>query len=554
MPVYVIGHRNPDTDAVCSAIGYAHLLRRTTQPDAVAAICGAPNSRTQFVLEQSRVEPPRLLMDVRPTCGSVCRRAPLYAQIEETVHDVFDRMRKHRLKSLPVVDRNDRVFGMLFLVDLLSVLLPEASDLVGYRQVFTSLERVRNVLGGTFLNEVDVERSENLTLMVAGMRAEGYGERLKDYDASSLIVVVGNRTTIQEPSIEFGVRALIITGGFAVSDDLLARAKEKDVTILSSPRDTATTTLLVRSSKIVRDAIVTDILRFGPRDPIDDVRVAVQRAQQDLFPVVDDDGKLEGVFSKSDLLSPQKARLVLVDHNEFAQAVPGAEDAEILEVIDHHRIGGGLVSREPIRFLNDPVGSTCTIVTRMFREHAILPEKSVALCLASGIIADTLQLTSPTTTEVDRDMLGWLAPYTGRDLKAYAKEFFAAGSALRVKSPEAVLTEDCKEYSEGGWRFSVAQVEELGLELFWQRKEDLSAALDEQIRKSGLDFGCLMVTDITRHSSFLLVRGDDRVIDAIDYPKHERWLYELNGVVSRKKQLLPHLMLTIARARRDDEE
>jgi manganese-dependent inorganic pyrophosphatase len=246
-----------------------------------------------------------------------------------------------------------------------------------------------------------------------------------------------------------------------------------------------------------------------------------------------------GLAFKTDLISPPKPQLVLVDHNELGQAVAGADEAEIVEVLDHHRLGGGLKSTQPIRFVNEPVGSTCTLVARQFRAAGILPKPGIALCMASGIISDTLNLRSPTTTDVDRDILGWLKGLCGVDLDAYACEFFDIGSALRSSTPAEVIREDCKEFSEQGVKFSISQIEENGFDLFWERKDDLRGALEDFAKRSKLAFSALLVTDVVTNGSLLLLSQESAAWEDVNYPRLDRGLYSLKNVVSRKKQLLP---------------
>jgi manganese-dependent inorganic pyrophosphatase len=264
--------------------------------------------------------------------------------------------------------------------------------------------------------------------------------------------------------------------------------------------------------------------------------------------VLDSDGVVVGVFSKSDLLDFHPVQLILVDHNEFSQAVLGAEEAAIEQVIDHHRLGGGLQSREPIRFINEPVGSTCTIVARSFKEAGLEPSPQVALVLAAGVISDTLNLSSPTTTRIDRELLGWLGKVAGRDIEEFARAFFSSGSPLRDRPAEEAVGMDCKEFAESGWRFAVAQIEENGLEHFRERKAELRAALAGLRESRRLDFAALLVTDLDTHDSVLLTDAPPAVEELIDYPKLEEGLYDLPGIVSRKKQLLPHFLRILGRA------
>jgi manganese-dependent inorganic pyrophosphatase len=244
--------------------------------------------------------------------------------------------------------------------------------------------------------------------------------------------------------------------------------------------------------------------------------------------------------------------LVLVDHNELSQAVPGAADANILEVIDHHRLSGNLVSREPIRFINEPVGSTSTIVARLYQMQGERPSPAVAMCLSAGIISDTLKLTSPTTRGMDRDMLGWLAGQAGIVVDDFARDFFAAGSLLRGAPSEAILGTDRKEFTEHGWRISISQIEELGLDEFPARRDELQAALEGLRREKQVDFACLIVTDIRRHFSLLLTAGSAAVVKEIDFPQLGPDLFEMDGVVSRKKQFFPFISRVLARAVREE--
>jgi manganese-dependent inorganic pyrophosphatase len=403
------------------------------------------------------------------------------------------------------------------------------------------LGKVREILGGSFQHDLEPEQLDELLVMVGAMSAGGFTERMQRFPAERLMVVCGDRPTIQLPAIEHGVRAIIITGGYSLSEGLVELAKSRSVAVMRSPYDTATTTMRIKSSQFIDSAIDEDFITLSAKQPIEEARAKTDRIRQSMLPVVNDNGQLVGVVSKSDLVNPPKPKLVLVDHNELSQAVNGAEDAEILEVLDHHRIGGSLKSTQPIRFINEPVGSTCTLVARQFRAAGLAPSPGIALCMASGIISDTLYLRSPTTTQVDRDILSWLETLCNVDLELYAKEFFEIGSALRNCAPAEVVREDCKEFTEHGIRFSISQIEETGFDLFWDRKEDLRKALEELASKQRLQFSALLVTDVVSNGSLLLLSKESDAWDDINYPCLDRGLYELPDIVSRKKQLLPLL-------------
>lgn len=538
MTVHVFGHRNPDTDAICSAIAYADFLRRTTRPDAVAACCGAPNERTEFALRQAKIGMPRIIMDVRPELKDICNREIVYARPSDVFYDVYTRMNKHGLRSIPVLDDNDCLIGLATLLDLLDLVFRGGMEASQSRGVRSTLRNVVSVLGGEFQHAVDPDRIEDLIVTVGAMSAGGFTDRLSEFPPEKLLVVSGDRPTIQLPALEMGVRALVVTGGFELSSGLVELARNRGVAVIRSNFDTASTTTRIKAAQVIEDAIDRDCQTLSSKMPVTTAKHQIFRSSQPVFPVVEGK-KLIGVLSKSDLVHPPRPQLILVDHNELGQAVEGAEEADIIEVLDHHRIGGSLKTTGPIRFTMDPVGSTCTMVARFYRQAGINPEPGMALCMASGIISDTLYLRSPTTTDVDRDILEWLQQFCKLPIEQFATDFFQIGSALRSCTPDKVVREDCKQFEEGGKRFSISQIEEIGFDLFWQRQNELAKALGDLANEYALDFAALMVTDISSNGSLLLMSSEPVGWDEINYPQLEDKLYKLDNVVSRKKQLLP---------------
>ncbi|TWT53622.1 Cobalt-dependent inorganic pyrophosphatase [Rubripirellula amarantea] len=544
MTVFVFGHRNPDTDAICSALAYADFLRQTTRPDAVAACCGTPNERTEFALRKAGLHTPRIIMDIRPELEDVCNRSAVVARCNDVFYDVYKRMNENEVRSIPVLDENEHVTGIVTLLDLLELMLQGGVDPVRSRLVCSSLAKVVDVVGGEFQNAVDPDRVDDFVVTVGAMSAGGFTERMKQFPAERLLVVSGDRPTIQLPALEMGVRGLVVTGGYKLSSGLLQLAQARGVSVITCPLDTATTTMRIKAAQRIEPVIETEFLTLSAKMPVATARGHVYRSPQTIFPVVDG-AKLVGVLSKSDLVNPPKPQIVLVDHNELSQAVTGADEAEIIEVLDHHRLGGSLKSSHPMRFMMEPVGSTCTLVARMFKQAEIEPTPGIALCMASGMISDTLFLRSPTTTDVDREILQWLQTFCTCDLESYANEFFSVGSALRSRTPEQVVREDCKEFEESRRRFSISQIEEIGFDLFWKRKDELAAALEGLAKEHNLEFSALLVTDISSNGSLLLMSSEPEGWEEINYPQLEDKLYELEQVVSRKKQLLPLIISLI---------
>ncbi|HWB02265.1 MAG TPA: putative manganese-dependent inorganic diphosphatase [Verrucomicrobiales bacterium] len=548
-PIFVIGHLNPDTDAICSAIGYAELLQRKRHPDAVAACCGGLNQRTAWVLKRAGIEPPRLLMDLRPTTEMICRADVVKARADETFLDVYRRMEREGIRSIPVVDEKDRVTGLASVQDLLKLLVHNAEDKAQARRVRTTLTNMARTLEGHIDCGALLDSEQDFILTVSASSQDTVDTRLHQFPPEELVVVVGDRPEVHRLALNSNVRAIVLTNAAHLAPDLQETARTQGCTVISCRHDTATTTQLIRCSRCIAEAVDREFKSYGARVHLHNIRQEILQSPQPLFPVVrEESGQLMGVFSKSDLLDPPRQRLILVDHNELSQAVPGAPDAAILEVIDHHRLSGNLVSREPIRFINEPVGSTSTIVAQLYQMQGEKPTKGVALCLCAGIVSDTLCLTSPTARGLDREMLAWLAEHAEISIDEFAREFFAAGSLLRAAPVEAILNTDRKEFTEHGWHISISQIEELGLDDLPRRSEELRVGLETLRIERDCEFACLIVTDINRHYSVLLTAGSRAVVEEIDYPPLGPDQFEMDGVVSRKKQFFPFISRVLARA------
>ena len=538
--VLVIGHRNPDTDAICSAIGYAEFKRRTGMPEAVAARCGDTNDRIDFVLDTFGMPAPRFVADVAPKVRDVMQTEVFSVTPDSTAAEALGLMDEHDIRFLPVLDAKRTCRGLLSLFKLSKFLFPAANRLIDSRRVLSSVENLSHTLGGTLLVTQDADREEDLILMIGAMSLESFAERLEKYPREKLAVVVGDRWDIQNLAIREGVRVLIVTGGLEVERKTLEVAKKKGVSLISSPHDTATTASLCRAAVAVRHMLNEDFLSMRENASLATVRASAAASGFAAFPVVDANGCTVGVMSKTDFLKTVRRRLILVDHNELSQAVLGADQVEIIEVIDHHRIGT-LTTHQPILFRNEPVGATSTIVADCFFRQAIEMPKGIAGLLLAGLVADTLNLTSPTSTAHDAEVLAKLEKIAEVNAREFTEKLFASGSLLTLKPAPQAVTTDCKEYREGVATFSVAQIEEIGFDQFAKRKDELLVALTEYQRHHGYLFSALMVTDVARQCTMLLVAGSMRFLERIDYPKVEPGIFELREVVSRKKQLLPYL-------------
>jgi manganese-dependent inorganic pyrophosphatase len=549
MQTIVIGHRNPDMDSIVSALAYAELKQRLGQSNVMAARAGTTNERIDFVLEKFGVPAPVLINDLSPRVADVMQPHVISVRADSPVYDAIQLIDAKRLRGLPVVDEANRCLGLLSAFKITHHLFPPRDEASSARIVTASLADIVTTFGGALVCGALASEPCEQILMVAAMQAESFGERLDRYKDRRVILFVGNRPRILARAIESRIHAIVVTGGLPIPEETRVAARAAGVTMISSPHDTATTVLLSRGAVRVEQMIETEFITFLPDTPLDEARRIAADSAAFVFPVLGDDGALVGILSKSDFLKELPRQLILVDHNELSQAVRGADRVPIIEILDHHKLGG-FSSDAPILFWNNPVGSTSTIVALAYQNAGIEIPPSIAGLLMAGLISDTLNLSSPTATAVDREILERLSKITGCDPAHLAEQVFSVGSPLLTMSPEQAINADCKAYEQDGERFTVAQIEELSFAHFHEKREALVEALEGHRSREGLLFAALLVTDINTQNSRLLVRGREDFLRTIDYPEYGAFIWELNGVVSRKKQLLPYLLGCLERMAR----
>ena len=545
MQTIVIGHRNPDMDSICAALGYARLKQLLGMPEVIAARAGNTNARIDFVLQKFGVEAPLFLSDVAPRVSDVMQRNVLSVRADSAIYDAVLLIEQKQLRGLPVIDEQNHCLGMLSASKISHHLFPPREEAANARVIVTSLANIVKTFGGTaVVGELSEETTEQI-LMVGAMSADTFSKRLERHKPEKVLVIVGDRDEIQMRAIDSGVRAIIVTGGLPVLSSVKRSAKEAKVAIVSSPHDSATTVMLARGAVRADHMVGAEYVSFKPDTLLEVARAQAATLTASLFPILDADGVLVGVLSKSDFIKPVPRRVILVDHNELSQAVPGADKVPIVEILDHHRLGG-FASDAPIHFWNNPVGSTSTIVALCYQQMGVPIPPDIAGLLMAGLISDTLNLTSPTATPVDKQVLEQLSKIAKTNPAKLAEEIFAVGSPLLTMTPKQAVTADCKEYEEGGKRFTVSQIEELTFSHLAEKQAALIEALDRQVRNKDLYLAALLVTDINTQNSVLLACGAPEFLPRINFPSLAPHVWELNGVVSRKKQLLPHLLQCLA--------
>lgn len=538
--VYVIGHRNPDTDSIASAIAYADFKRQSGQKNVLAAMAGTPNPQTEYILRRLEIEQPLYLADVHPKVGDVVRLKPVTAVPSMPMKDALEIFHRHSIRVLPVVDSTFVPLGLVSLLKLSEKYLVAGTD--RKRGVDASLTSLAHCIDGTFLVGSPDDAIEHLHLFIGAMQENSFAQRIKGYDPASLLVITGDRPSIQQAAISSRIRLLVISGGFTLSEELSALAAANGVTVLSTELDTATASWLARLATPLSSFMENDFISICIAEPLEQLRMKLLHGGEPAVIVVDEEGKISGVATKSSLLAPIPYSLILVDHNELSQAVPGADSIEILEIIDHHRLGNP-ATNYPITFMAAPVGSTCTVVSSLYRERGVIPSAKIASLLLAGIITDTVILKSPTTTLRDREIVKWLEPIAGLDHELFGKEIFSSCSGFSPHgSPEKAFMSDYKLFPAGKSMIGIGQVEVVGFDEFYDLKDALLIKIKQLIESDKIALAGLMVTDITTETTLFLVDGSCELGSLMGYPQIGAHLYRMQGVMSRKKQLVPHLM------------
>lgn len=536
---YIIGHRNPDTDSVVSAASYAVLKEALGGKDFFAARAGKMTAQSEYIFNRFKVPVPEYLSDLLPKVGFYLNEAYQTVHENTSLWNAVAKMEECNSKVLSVIDSEGRYKSFLhynaFAQNVLKILNPEKKT-----SVTTSIKLICDTLGAQPLHTKDENRISSSAILIAASQFDTFCEKFNEHLPENLIVITGDRADIQEYCIERGVKAIVLTAGSVLAKDLQAKATKNDVCALISPYDTSSTAMLIVYSTPVSAISDTDIKPVNKNDLVRSIKPILQNSPSRCLPVIDDEKKLIGIISESDLIQEANIEVIMVDHNELNQAIEGIEHYKIKEIIDHHRLGN-LNTRDPITFINKPVGATSTLIATLFMENKVPMPKPIASILLAGILADTLILQSATTTDIDRDVAEYLSNITGLDIDELGSDIMSASSRIGKRSANDVIQQDMKEYTEGEHSFTVSQIEVDNPEEIMERKEEFLFALETEKKAKKLLFSALMVTDVTKLTSFLLISGNATFIQSITFPKQEQDMYVLKDIVSRKKQLIPLL-------------
>lgn len=540
--IHVIGHINPDTDSVCSALAYAALKRELTGQQYVAKRAGQINSETRFVLQRFEIPEPEYLNDVRTQVFDIDVERVAGVSSDISLKKAWEIMREKSLVTLPVVQEEGWLEGLITIEDIAKSYMDVYDNRIIARARTPFHNLVETLDGEMVFGDPDEVISSGKCLIAAANP-----DLMESYIEKDDIVILGNRYESQLCAIEMGAKCIIVCDGSLVSFTIQKLAESKGSFIIKTPYDTYTATRLVNQSMPIRHFMKShDLITFHRNDYIDDIRETMAKKRHRDFPIMELNGTYYGMISRRSLLGARKKRLVLVDHNELTQAVDGLAEAEVLEVIDHHRIGS-LETMNPVFFRNQPLGCTATIIYQMYQENEVDISKEIAGLLCSAILSDTLIFRSPTCTETDKQAAYALAGIAGVEPEAYAAEMFAAGSNLSRKSPEEIFYQDFKKFVVEDVSFGVGQINSMTQDELDAVKDKLIPYMEKALADHGIPMLFFMLTNILQGKTELLYAGTgakELALKTFHLPEDTSQII-LENTVSRKKQIIPVMMQAI---------
>lgn len=539
--IFVIGHKNPDTDSICSAIAYCDIKNRTTQESRyIPKRAGQINEETEYVLSRFGVQPPGYLSNIGTQVKDMDIRLSPEANKSMSLKNAWDLMQENSIVSLPIHEKDGTLEGLITIGDIAKTYM-DTTDSYLLSRARTQYQRIAETIGGNVIEGNPHGYFIQGKIMVAAANPD----KMKEYVEENDMVIMGNREEDHLQAIEQNVSCIIVGMGIEVTEKVLKLAHEKDIVIISSPYDTFTISRLINQSIPVKYIMKTDnLVTFNTEDFTDDIQEVMIKHRHRAFPVINKKGKCIGTISRRNFLDMHRKKVVLVDHNEKDQAVDNIDKADIMEIIDHHKLGT-LQTMQPISFRNQPVGCTGTIMYQMYGEQKLEIPPKIAGLLCAAIISDTLMFRSPTCTLQDKMAAGALALIADISIEEFAREMFKAGSNLKDKSPEEIFYQDYKKFiAEGDICFGVGQISSMDADELREIKERLIPFMVSECGRHGVSRVYFMLTDIMEQSTELLFYGEgseEMAVNAFKIEPKDGTIY-LEGVVSRKKQLIPPLM------------
>ena len=531
--IFIFGHKKPDTDTVTSAIALSYLKNKlgyNTEP----RVLGPINKETKFVLDYFKVKEPTYLNDVKLQLKDLNYHRNYFLNENTSISDVYNFLMEKNITGIPIVDENKKFNGLVTIKTIFKELLNSDQTLIN-----TSFDNLTKVLNAKTLVKFDDEIEGNI--LAATYKSTTFLENLKLDNKT--ILIVGDRHSVIEYAVNSGIKLLIIVGDNEIKEEHIEIAKKNKVNIIRTPLDSFHTAKLIGLSNYIKNLITDEpIETFDENDYYDDFLIKSGKLGHNNYPIINKKGICHGLIRITEITEKNRKKCILVDHNEAEQSALGLDEAEILEIVDHHKIGD-LTTNQPINFRNMTVGSTNTIIYSLFKESKIEIPREIAGLMISGILSDTLALTSPTTTELDKFIVKDLARIINFDYTEYANEMFKAGTSLEGKTKEEIVNEDIKIFPVDDKKFAVSQVFTLNYEEILKEKDKYIELIEEIKVNKDCELVLLCVTDIIKNGSYIFYTKDNEEQIALAFNiKDISQGYYLDGCVSRKKQLVPNIM------------
>ena len=533
--VLIFGHKKPDTDSVVAAISLSYLKNKLGM-NCEPRVLGEINSETKFILDYFNIKHPKYLNDVKLEVKDVNYLKNNFVSEYESVYKCFNYMTDKKISTLPIIDNNGKYCGAVSMKDI-------AKDSVNgnWEILNTSYKNIIDTLNGKEIAKYDEEITGNI--LIASYRSTTFIENV-DLTPDT-ILIVGDRHSIIEYAIEKNVKMIILTGGSQIKEEHLKIAKEKRINIISTNYNTFNVARKIGlCNYITKIDIDKNVTYVNETTDLNDFIDLANRTKYSNFPVINKDGKCLGIIRLADTAERNKKQVILVDHNEAEQSVDGLHDANIVEIIDHHKIGT-LGTTMPINFRNMPVGSTNTIIYNLFKENNVEIPSDIAGIMMSAIISDTLLFKSPTTTEIDKDIVRRLSEIAQLDYKKFAMDMFKAGSMIKNKSPEEILYADFKNFNIDGARIGIGQLSTVSPDDVINRKQDYIDLLNRIGKENDYKLIALFVTDIIHNCSYCFFNDKGKIILENSFDKDFYQGIKMDGILSRKKQIIPAIMNTL---------
>ncbi len=542
--VWVVGHKHPDTDSICAAIAYANYKNQLEESNVtyIAKRAGNVNAETAYVLDYFKVKAPDLIQGVGIQIKDIAIRKTEGVSSNISMKKAWEMMNLLNVVTLPIVNNKNKLEGLIVTSDIAKSYM-DVYDNAILSTARTQYKNMIDTLEGMLLAGNEHGYFVRGKVVVAGDSKTVLADSVENDD----LVIIGDREEEQLLAIESNCSCMIVTNGFHVSEEVIKAANRREVVIISTPYDTFTAARLIHQSMPIKYFMTKgNLVHFHMDDYVEEVRDAVGKIRHRDFPILDENQNYVGMFSRRNLLSAQKKQVILVDHNEKTQAVSNIEEAEILEIIDHHRLGS-LETMAPVFFRNQPLGCTSTIIYQMYMEKNVTITKEIAGLLCAAILSDTLMFRSPTCTAVDKDAANKLAEIAGIDVVDFAEKMFKAGSDFDGKTDDEILNQDFKIFHSAEKSFGVAQISAMSKPELDKVKKRIELSLAHLLIEKSIDMVFVMLTDILNESTYLIYKGKGALalIQASFEEANEDGVL-LKGVVSRKKQLIPMLMNALA--------